>query len=326
MNLLSPKKFSKLTKPPRLNPGDQVAVIAPGSPPDFPDVIEKTKTLLSSIGFDVVLGSNIQARNGFLAGSDAERLHDLTQALLSPSIKAIFCVRGGYGTGRIALQVPFEALKKGPRIILGSSDLTNLLNGCAIDGETIAFHGPTMQSLVADDCAEYTRSSFVKMVTGAQSSLGSILSGYEAKSQVESLHSGRVTAKLVGGNLSILLSVLGTKLFPSFDDSILFLEDVGESPYRIDRELTHLINIGAFDKVKGFALGLFHLCTYPPHMPSQKQSLRDVVIERLTPLGKPIVLGLPFGHTPINATLPVGGLATLDGDNGDLIIEEMAVA
>jgi muramoyltetrapeptide carboxypeptidase len=326
MNLVSPRIVPKLTKPPRLKSGDKVAIIAPGSPPDFPDVIEKSEKLLHDAGFEVVLGEHVRDRNGFIAGSDDNRLKDLSNAITSEDITAIFCVRGGYGTGRIAMRTPFEALKKNPKIILGSSDLTNLLNGSCLDGEIVSFHGPTLQSLVADDCSDYTKRSFIQTIRGDQSSLGSILKEYQPATPIESLHPGRVTGRLIGGNLSILLSSLGTKLFPSFDDSILFLEDVSEAPFRIDRHLTHLLNIGALDKVKGFALGLFHNCAYPPQLAATKQSLRDVVVDRLASLGKPLVMGLPFGHTPINATLPVGALATLDANAGDLIIEESGVA
>jgi muramoyltetrapeptide carboxypeptidase len=114
-------------------------------------------------------------------------------------------------------------------------------------------------------------------------------------------------------------------LFPSFDDAVVFLEDVGETPFRVDRNLTQLLNIGAFERVRGFALGVFERCSYRPEEVALKQTLRDVVIERLAPLGRPIVLGLPFGHTTYNATIPVGALATLDAGQADLLIEELAV-
>ena len=145
MNLVSPRTLPKLIKPPRLKSGDKVAIIAPGSPPDLLDVIEKSEKLLRDSGFDVVLGAHVNDRNGFLAGIDENRLEDLSNAIISEDIKAIFCVRGGYGTGRIAMQTPFEDLRKNPKIILGSSDLTNLLYGSCLDGEVISFHGPTLQ-------------------------------------------------------------------------------------------------------------------------------------------------------------------------------------
>jgi muramoyltetrapeptide carboxypeptidase len=121
------------------------------------------------------------------------------------------------------------------------------------------------------------------------------------------------------------MSSIGTPFFPSFDDAIVFLEDIGETPFRVDRNLTHLLNIGALDRVRGFALGVFERCAYRPEEAALKQTLRDVVIDRLAPLSKPIVLGLPFGHTAYNSTIPAGVAATLDADQADLLIEELAV-
>jgi muramoyltetrapeptide carboxypeptidase len=129
----------------------------------------------------------------------------------------------------------------------------------------------------------------------------------------------------VGGNLSIINSLIGTPFLPSLAGSILCLEDVGETPFRIDRTLTHLLNVGLFNGVKGFALGTFDKCAYKPQDAESLQSLRDVVIDRLRPLKKPIVLCLPFGHIPHNATLPLGATATLDARRGELIIEEPGV-
>ena len=145
------------------------------------------------------------------------------------------------------------------------------------------------------------------------------------RSAVECLFSGKTSGRLVGGNLSIIQSLIGTPFLPSFAGSILCLEDVGETPYRVDRILTHFLNIGILNGVKGFALGTFDKCSYKPPEANSLQTLRDVVIERLRPLKKPIVLGLPFGHVPHNATLPIGAMATLDARNGELIVEESAV-
>jgi muramoyltetrapeptide carboxypeptidase len=129
--------------------------------------------------------------------------------------------------------------------------------------------------------------------------------------------------------LAVLCSLIGTPFFPSLANKILFFEDIGETPFRIDRNLTHLLSLGLLNSVAGFALGLFKDCAYRPPKPGEtieyRQDLKDVITERLRPLGKPIVMGLPFGHVPFNATVPLGALATLDGTKGDLIIEESSV-
>jgi muramoyltetrapeptide carboxypeptidase len=325
MLLHPPRTIPTLHKPPRLQKGDSVLIIAPASPPSSEDIVTKASAYLSDAGFHVVIGANARERNGFLAGLDSQRLADLTEAFSSPSIKAIFCLRGGYGSGRIINALPFQELGKHPKIFIGSSDLTSILCGCALDGHIHSFHGPTLESLISDSCQKFTATSMMQTITGHPESVGSILRGYQGTTPIESLSPGITTGRLVGGNLSLLASLIGTRFFPSFDDSILFLEDVAEAPYRIDRLLTQLLNVGALQRVRGFALGLFERCEYRPSEARNRQTLRDVLVERLTPLGKPIVVGLPFGHSPYNVTLPVGALATLDADAGDLAIDEMPV-
>lgn len=326
MLLHPPRTISNLIKPPRLEQGDSVLIIAPASPPSADDIIAKASAYLTDSGFKVVIGAHAHERNGFLAGLDSQRVADLADAFSSPVIKAVFCLRGGYGSGRILNAIPFQELNKHPKIFVGSSDLTAILCGCALDGQLVCFHGPTLQSLVSDSCKEFTSTSMMQTISGESGSVGSICAGYQGTGLIESIHPGTTTGRLIGGNLTILASLIGTRFFPSLDDSILFLEDIAEAPYRIDRLLTHLLAIGALQRVRGFALGLFERCEYPPSQASNKQSLRDVIVERLTPLGKPIVLGLPFGHAPYNATLPFGAKATLNADRGDLIIEELSVA
>jgi muramoyltetrapeptide carboxypeptidase len=326
MLLHPPRTIPNLCKPLRLQRGDSVLVIAPASPPSSQDVVARASAYLTDAGFQVVIGAHARERNGFLAGLDSQRLADISEAFASPVVRAVFCLRGGYGSGRILNAIPFQELNKHPKIFVGSSDLTSILCGCALDGQVISFHGPTLESLLGDSCQKFTSTSLMQMITGQPGAVGSIRNGYQCTIPVESLSPGVATGRLVGGNLTLLASLIGTRFFPCLDDSILFLEDVAEAPYRIDRLLTQLLNIGALQRVRGFALGLFERCEYGPNDAPNRQSLRDVMVERLAPLGKPIVVGLPFGHTPFNATIPVGALATLNADVADLIIEEMPVA
>lgn len=325
MLLHPPRAIPSLRKPPRLRAGDTVMLIAPGSPPNSEDVVDKGVQRLSEAGFIVKVGTYARETNGFIAGLDSQRLADLNEAISSDSIRAIFCLRGGYGSGRIVHAAPFHELTRHPKIFVGSSDLTAILYGFALDGQIVSFHGPTVQSLVDDACPDFTWNSLVQTLTGDSASLGSILRDYQSTNSIEALTPGVATGRLVGGNISILLSMLGTRFFPALDESIVFLEDVGQTPFRVDRDLTHLLNLGAFQHVKGFALGIFERCEYKPSDAANKQTLRDVLIDRLTPLGKPIVYGLPFGHNSHNATLPVGGLCTLDANKGDLLLEESPV-
>jgi len=300
-------------------------VIAPASPPLNTDVHAKAKRLLTKAGFEVILAPHSRKRLGFLAGSDEERARDINLALRTRKVRAILCVRGGYGSGRILGTIDFAALRRDPKILVGCSDITAILSGALTQSRVVSFHGPMLQSLTTDSCPSFTWRSFIEQMTGSPEALGSILRGYaNARQTIDTLHRGRATGRLVGGNLSILSTLVGTPYFPSFDDAIVFLEDVGEAPYRIDRLLTHLLAIGALQRARGFALGVFDKCAYRPDEARKKQTLHDVIIDRLKPLKKPIVMGLPFGHIPHNATLPVGGIVTLDAHKGDLIIEELS--
>lgn len=271
-------------------------------------------------------GVHARDTRGFLAGDDRSRLIDLNRGIRSKSVRAILCIRGGYGSGRILPHIDFAGLNHNPKIIVGCSDLTTILCGAVSQSRIVSFHGPTVQSLIDDTCPEYTLRSLLQRLSGETSSTGSIVDGYpNAKQTIDVIHRGRATGRLLGGNLSILLSIIGTRFLPSFDGAILCLEDVSEPPFRIDRALTQLLNLGLLQSVRGFALGIFEGCAYRPEEAARKQTLRDVIVDRLKPLKKPIVMGLPFGHVPYNTTLPFGALATLDAYRGDLIMEESGV-
>ncbi len=326
MPLHEPRPIRNPRKPPRLAAGDTIAVVAPSSPALTLETYEAISRTLSALGFNVVFGAHAKESLGFLAGPDKHRLQDINEAFRSPSVKAVVCIRGGYGTGRILSAIDFAALQTHPKIIIGCSDITALLCGIATEAGLVCFHGPTAQSLSDAKCPAFTAQSLLRVITDATSIGTSLLVGAgDSTSSIDVVTPGDVSGPLVGGNLVTLISLIGTRYMPSFDESILFLEDVGETPFRIDRYLTHLLSLGLLDKVRGFALGTFERCSYRPEEAHLKQSLRDVVIDRLAPLGKPILLGLPFGHTPLNATLPIGVQATLSGSRGDLIIEEPAV-
>ena len=327
MTLCKPRPLPRHpTKPRRLEPGDTIALVAPASPPLSPDVIDRAAQLFSERGFKVHIGASARQQHGFLAGSDRERQKDLNRAIVSKAVRAIVNIRGGYGCGRILDGVNFKALTKDPKIIVGCSDITALHCAVAIEAGVVTFHGPMPQSLVDPACPEFTWNHLLATLTQAEGVQGPIAYGYiERNSTVVCIRKGRATGRLIGGNLSVLCSLIGTRYLPSLRGAILFFEDVAEAPYRIDRMLTQLLSIGALHQVAGFALGLFKDCEYPPST-TYRQSLAEVVHERLGPLGKPILMGLPFGHVPFNATIPVGIKASLDATRGELFIEEKALA
>jgi muramoyltetrapeptide carboxypeptidase len=313
-------------KPPRLNFGDTVAIIAPASAPPDPKAIDRSVEVLERLGFKAKLASNVRKRWGFLSGSDRERAGDLMKMFKDRRVNAILCLRGGYGTARLLPLLDYRIIRAHPKIFIGYSDITSLHCAFLEKSDLISFHGPMLNSdLIKKDLPEFALQSFLKTLM-QPSAPGSIRKGYKKKT-VSVLRRGIAPGPLLGGNLSILCASLGTPFQPSFKNKILFFEDLDEVPYRFDRMLTQLLNAGLLRQVAGVAIGINANCFDPKAKKAKeyRQTVEDVLKERLLPLKVPVVAGLPFGHIPLNATLPIGVRATLDGVNGDLIIEEAAV-
>ncbi|MGO8676978.1 MAG: S66 peptidase family protein [Limisphaerales bacterium] len=312
--------------PRHLDYGDTIAVVAPaGAPPD-PKTIDHSVAALEQLGFRAKLAPNVRKRRGFLAGNDRERAADLMGMFCDPGVKAILCVRGGYGSSRLLPLLDYGAIRAHPKILVGYSDITSLHCALLKKANLVSFHGPMLNSdFVREHCPDFTQRSFLRTLA-QPSPAGSIRRGY-LKKTISILRPGRVSGALVGGNLSLLCATLGTPYLPSFKNKILFFEDLGEAPYRFDRMLTHLLNARLLEQVAGIAIGVNKNCKDPKagRAKEYRQSLEDVLRERLLPLKVPVVMGLPFGHIPWNATLPVGVRATLDAQEGDLIIEDRAV-
>lgn len=307
--------------------GDTVGIIAPASPPPDPLAVDRAVAALEKFGFKPKLAPHVRARHGFLAGNDQERLADLMAMFTDPTVKAMICLRGGYGAARLLPLIDYDIIRRHPKILAGYSDITSLHSVLQKEAQLISFHSPMLNgALAAPDLPEFTRAAFLRTLTEAKPA-GSICQGYDKKG-VTTVRRGTAEGPLIGGNLSVLCASLGTPYAPSFAGRILFLEDVGERPYRLDRMLTHLWNAGILAQVAGVAIGVNADCEEPKEPPAKeyRQTAADVIAERLSSLSVPVVTGLPFGHVELNATLPVGAQALLDGDNGDLIITESAVS
>jgi muramoyltetrapeptide carboxypeptidase len=306
--------------------GDTVGIVAPASAPPERKNINRAALAVEKLGFKPRLGAHARKRWGFLAGSDCDRASDLMKMFIDPKVKGIICIRGGYGTARLLSGLDYSVIKRNPKIFVGYSDITSLHCAFLAKAGLVSFHGPMLNSdFIKPGCPDYTVDSFLRTVMDVRPP-GSIRQGYSGDS-VRVLKKGTASGRLVGGNISILCAALGTPYYPSLRNAILFFEDVDEVPYRFDRMLTQLLNAGQLQRVAGIAIGINKNCKDPKAAKAReyRQTLEDVFKERLLPLGVPVVSGLPFGHVAANATLPVGVRATLDGNRGDLVIEEAAV-
>ncbi|MGN9840454.1 S66 peptidase family protein [Nonomuraea sp. H19] len=283
--------------------GDTVAIVAPSGPPSAV-LLERGVQLLTGVGLKVVVGAHVLDRQelGYLAGDDAARAADLQAAWCDPAVAAVFCCRGGYGAGRLLDLLDWNAMRAaGPKVLLGSSDITALHNAFAIELGVPTLHGPMAAcDVMANEAGPEPRT---------WESLQAALFGTPQPVPGDRVLSpGRAEGVLAGGNLSLLASMCGTRWQPSFAGKIAFLEDIGEEPYRIDRMLTQLLQAAAFDGVRGIALGSWEDCGDP----------YPVLRDRLGPLGVPILAGLPVGHGSPQMSLWLGRLGVIDTESCSL--------
>jgi muramoyltetrapeptide carboxypeptidase len=313
-----------LLKPGRLNFGDTIGIIAPAGPPPDPGAVDRAAAALERHGFKPKLAKHIRARLGFLAGTDRERAADVMTMFTDKKVKAILCLRGGHGVTRILDRLDYDIIRHHPKILSGYSDITALHGALLKKAGLVSFHAPMLNGALADpQVPAFTKQSFFRTVMEAKPA-GSLCAGY-AGGTVAILRRGVAEGRLVGGNLSMICACLGTPFAPSYKGKILFFEDIGERPYRLDRMLTQLWNAGIFAAVAGVAVGVNKNCDAPEGAKEYQQSGAEVVKERLAGLRVPVVTGLPFGHVDLNATIPVGVRVRLDANIGDLIITEPAV-
>lgn len=314
----------RLILPPRLREGAKVALIAPSSPPSD----EKLATGIANLqrfGFQIVEGKSLRARHGHLAGTDAERLADLHWAFQSPDIEAVWCIRGGYGATRLLPDIDYRLIRRNPKPFIGYSDVTAL--HMAIHQETglVTFHGPVAASEYPEDTTlRHFRAVLMQGIVPHEIAAPSHDNETQTPEyQSFTISSGKATGMLTGGNLALLSSLAGTAYAPVFKNKIVFMEDVGEQPYRIDRMLTQLLQATDLMEASGIALGIFNECQPKPD--SFSLSLSDTLRDRLGRLGIPVVYGLPLGHITHQATFPYGIKATLDADKKTLTLLEQAV-
>jgi Uncharacterized proteins, homologs of microcin C7 resistance protein MccF len=288
----------------KLNYGDTIGIVCPASPEDD-DFIQAHIDILGSLGFNIKKGEHIFSKKGHLAGEDANRATDIMKMFLDDEVDAIMCFRGGYGTMRILPLLDYKIIKQHPKIFIGYSDITTLLNHIAVKCNFITFHGPMVNS---DFYNKYTLNSLYSTLMHGDRPY-SISNPEENPISIMNMAES-ISGKLVGGNLTLLCNTLGTKYEVKTDNKILFVEEVGEVPYKIDRMLTQLILAGKLKTVKGFILGQFTDCD--PSSTSKSLSLLDVLEDRILSLNKPTFANFMCGHGNPKLTLPIGANVKLN--------------
>lgn len=312
-------------RPPLLGAGCRVALVAPAGPLLEHDDLQRGEELCRALGFEPQLGLNTSRRYGYLAGTDEERLSDLNAAIADPGVDAIWCLRGGYGLTRILDQVDFSPLRKRPKAIIGFSDITALLNAAQVESGLVTFHAPMARAPLTP----FSRRHFERVLTRADPAgrlsrvvpTGDVLVPTEGR--VVTLVPGQAVGPLVGGNLTLLQCLIGTRYFPELTGALLFLEDVGESLYAVDRMLAQLRSVGALQKVAGVIVGQF--TELKRGSDDGALGFDEVLATYLVPLKIPAAYGFPIGHVDDQWTLPLGVNARLDATAGEVEILDGAV-
>ncbi|OWK42979.1 S66 peptidase family protein [Fimbriiglobus ruber] len=312
-------------RPAALKPGDTIAFVAPAAPAEL-DLLQIYAKRLEKDGYHVLIPEGIgQRRSGYLGGTDDERAAELNVMIRDPKVRAIFPSRGGYGLTRIIDRIDYAALRKDPKIITGYSDLTALHLAIAREVKLVTFHSPMpARDLWEEDKPQhaFAGASFRRAVFADQYKKGE--TGYTVAippdSKPAALVGGVARGRLLGGNLSLICATWGTKYALQPKGVILFIEDVHEAPYRVDRMLSQLRLAGALDVVAGVVLGSF-----TSKEPGEEKDIDRVLREYFKGSKVPVLMNYPVGHTPRNATLPHGGLVELDADKGTIRLLENPV-
>jgi len=309
-----------ILKPPRLRKGDTIGLISPASPPSSGEKIEKSVRYLEQLGYRVRVGAHVMDQDGYLAGSDQHRADDFNEMVRDKTVRAIIAVRGGYGTPRILRLIDYSAVKRNPKIIVGYSDLTALQLALYRKTGLITFSGPMAGVEMWNSIDPYTEEHFWRIVTTATAA-GALPPPPDSAPTMH--HPSTILGRILGGNLSLLISILSTPYSPSYAKSLLLLEEVDEAPHRVDRMLTQLFNAGIFKSVAGVIFGHFIDCR--PSDPSKPFLTIDLVLaDAIARLSVPILANLQYGHIAKKLTLPIGARARLFSD-GRLEVLESAV-
>lgn len=310
-------------KPRRLAAGDTVALVLPASNVSEADDVALAREQLEAIGFKVRVAPHAYDRHGYFAGRDRDRADDLNRMFADDAIAGIVCYTGGWGSPRVLPFLDYDLIARKPKVLIGYSDITALLNAITQRTGLVTFHGPVGGSTIEP----YSLENFRRIVMTPEAA--GVLAPPPKKAtelvdrtnRVVRLHAGKAAGRLAGGNLTLLASLMGTPYEIDSDGAILFAEDIREEIYRVDRMLTQLALGGKFERMAGFVFGR---CTDCDSRPSAF-SLEDVLRDRFGGGPKPAISGLSFGHIEQKMTLPIGVTATLDADAGTLAIMENAV-
>ncbi|WP_432408207.1 S66 peptidase family protein [Wukongibacter sp. M2B1] len=298
-----------------LKKGDCIGIVAPASPTPEEDVI-RSKEALEKLGFEVKVGQSCYGRYGYLSGNDDLRAGDINRMFGDKNIDGIMCIRGGYGTPRILEKIDYSCIRKNPKVFIGYSDITAIHIALNQICRLITFHGPMASTDMIKDFDDFTRESLMDSIM-YEDIVEEVKNpcGHE----IQTLVKGCAEGLLVGGNLSLIAATIGTPYEIDTRGKILFIEDIDEEPYSIDRMLTQLSLSSKLDEASGFILGDWNNCIAKSYNPSL--TLTEVLDDLIVPLNKPTICNIRAGHCKPMVTLQLGRKISIDGNRGKIMLK-----
>lgn len=303
--------------PKRLKKGDTIGIAASAGPIKDRKEVQEFQDVLHQLGYKTKLGKNVFGQHGYFSASDKERASEFMELISDDEVQGVFFIRGGWGCARILDLLDYNTIARNAKVIMGFSDITALLNAITYKTGLVTFHGPGGNSTWNNYSVNYIRQLLhegEKVVFENSPNDRTIIS----------YSSGISEGIFYGGNLSVLCGMVGSNYLPDWNGKILFLEDVGEEPYRIDRMLTQLRLAGIFDQISGLVLGNFRKCT--PEDPSRSFTLEEVFEQHFSKVKFPVFYGAQIGHVRNKFTVPVGIKVCMDADSGTIELLESGVA
>lgn len=308
-------------KPKKLVKGDIIGIISPASSPDDLTLIQNGVNYIEGLGYRTIVGNNVGQIRGYLAGTDDERVSDIHQMFRNKKVRAIFCLRGGYGAFRLLDKIDYELIKKNPKIFVGFSEITALQMAFLKKANLITFAGPMVIPNFSKNISLYTEEIFWRIVT-SDKKFGML--NFSDLEQLPKIKPEKVFGRIVGGNLAVLTSLLGTGYLPVVKNKILFLEDISEPPYKIDRMLNQLRLNKVFNKVKGIVLGSFVDCEEKDKT-KKTLSLEHILDDYFLNSDLPVIKSFPHGHIKDFVTIPFGIRININFRKGEIKFLESGV-
>jgi len=319
-------KNNQALVPNRLSKGDTIGIVSPAGAIFDTEPYDIARENLEAMGFKVKFGDHAKSRYGHLAGTDAQRALELNTMFKDPEIKAIIALRGGSGAARILDQLDYEAIHKNPKIFIGYSDITALHLALYEKTGLVTFHGPMASSNWNSFNTEILHQLVIEgQLLTYQNPQSTNFLEVQTSNRIRTIHSGKAVGELLGGNLSVLTSLMGTPYFPqNWSNKILYLEDIGEKIYAVDRMMSQLKLGGVLDQIIGFVFGKCTSCD-PGGSGYGSLTMEEVLDHYIKPLNIPAYTGAMIGHIDDNSTIPNGIQAEIDSQAGTLTLLKFAV-